>query len=115
MPEEEPMRTTKRMYSALIDVDEVAQRLGVSTRYVRRLVAERRIAYLKIGHLLRFDANVVDAWLEACEVDAYNGRGIPPTTRTAQDATSRSSDPRPAPRRRALSAEAFERNRQDQR
>lgn len=93
------MRTTKRMYSPLIDIDEVAHRLGVSTRYVRRLVAERRIAYLKIGHLLRFDANVVDAWLEACEVTTYEGRATPPPTRAAKAAVSRSSDSRPTPRR----------------
>ena len=93
------MRTTNRMYSPLIGIDEVAQRLGVSTRYVRRLVAERRIAYLKIGHLLRFDANVVDAWLAGCEVNAYDGRAIPPTTRAAKAAMSRSTDSRPTPRR----------------
>ena len=74
----------------MIDIDEVAQRLGVSTRYVRRLVAERRIAYLKIGHLLRFDAGVVDAWLEACEVNAYDGRGIPGGAVSVKSAGSRS-------------------------
>jgi excisionase family DNA binding protein len=99
MPEEQLMRTTKRMYSALIDIDEVAERLGVSTRYVRRLVAERRIAYLKIGHLLRFDANVVDAWLEACEVNAYDGRGTPSVVGPVKSAGSRSVAARPTPHR----------------
>ena len=63
MVEELRRRTT--IYAQLLDIGEVAQRLGVSTRYVRRLVAERRIAYLKVGHLLRFDGGVVDAWLGA--------------------------------------------------
>lgn len=67
-------RTT---YPPLIGIEEVAERLGVSTRYVRRLVAERRIAFLKIGHLLRFDVEVVDAWIEACAVNADDGRGLP--------------------------------------
>ena len=49
----------------LLAVEDLAARLGVSIRYVRRLVAERRIAYLKVGHLLRFDGGVVDAWLGA--------------------------------------------------
>ena len=74
------MRTTKRLLSPLMDLDEVAERLGVSPRYVRRLVAERRIAYLKVGHLLRFDTEVVDAWLEACEV----GPGVGPTTQRSR-------------------------------
>lgn len=39
----------------LMDLDAVARRLGVNHRHIRRLVAERRIPYLKWGHLLRFD------------------------------------------------------------
>ena len=49
----------------LLAVEDLAARLGVSIRYVRRLVAERRIAYLKIGHLLRFEPDVVDLWIES--------------------------------------------------
>jgi excisionase family DNA binding protein len=39
----------------LMNLAEVAERLGVNQRHVRRLVAERRVPYLKWGHLLRFD------------------------------------------------------------
>ena len=52
----------------LLGVEDLAARLGVSTRYVRRLVAERRIAYLKIGHLLRFEPDVADRWIESNRV-----------------------------------------------
>ncbi|MGH9155598.1 MAG: helix-turn-helix domain-containing protein [Acidimicrobiales bacterium] len=45
-----------------------ADRLGVTVRYVRRLVAERRIPYIKLGHLLRFDPDEVDAWLDRARV-----------------------------------------------
>jgi hypothetical protein len=34
-------------------------------RHVRRLVAERRIPYLKWGHLVRFDPVEIAAWLDA--------------------------------------------------
>lgn len=37
----------------LMAIDQVAQRLGVTVRHVRRLVDERRIPYLKWGKLLR--------------------------------------------------------------
>ena len=84
------MRTTNRVWEPLIDIDEVAERLGVSTRYVRRLVAERRIAYVKVGHLLRFDAAMVNAWLEACAVDA----GEWGATSLAARPVSRASDQR---------------------
>ena len=48
----------------LIDLEEVARRLGVNQRHVRRLVAERRIPFVKWGHLLRFDPTTIDSWLD---------------------------------------------------
>jgi excisionase family DNA binding protein len=49
---------------ALLDIEEVASLLGVGVRHVRRLVADRRIPYLKWGHLLRFDPVEVERWLD---------------------------------------------------
>ena len=37
------------------NITTVVRRLGVEVRHVRRLVAERRIPFIKRGHLLRFD------------------------------------------------------------
>jgi excisionase family DNA binding protein len=48
----------------LIDLPAVAERLGVNERHIRRLVAERRIPYVKWGHLLRFDRAEIDAWID---------------------------------------------------
>jgi excisionase family DNA binding protein len=48
----------------LMDLPAVARRLGVNHRHIRRLVAERRIPYLKWGHLLRFDPDEIEAWLD---------------------------------------------------
>lgn len=42
----------------------VADRLGVNQRHVRRLVAERRVPFLKWGHLLRFDPSEIEGWLD---------------------------------------------------
>jgi excisionase family DNA binding protein len=53
----------------LVDIARAAERLGVSVRYVRRLVAERRIPYVKFGHLLRFDPVELEAWIDAARVD----------------------------------------------
>jgi excisionase family DNA binding protein len=41
-------------------MDEVALRLGTSLRHMRRLVAERRIPIVKVGHLVRFDSHDVE-------------------------------------------------------
>jgi excisionase family DNA binding protein len=47
----------------LLTIDQLAQRLGITVRHVRRLVAERRVPYYKVGRLVRFDRNEIDEWL----------------------------------------------------
>jgi excisionase family DNA binding protein len=48
----------------LISISDVAETLGVDVRHVRRLVHERRIPYIKWGHLLRFDPAEIEAWID---------------------------------------------------
>jgi excisionase family DNA binding protein len=52
----------------LMDLSTVATYLGVGERHVRRLVLERRIPFIKWGHLLRFDPDEIDAWLDTNRV-----------------------------------------------
>lgn len=49
---------------SLWHIDTVARRLGVQVRHIRRLVNERRIPFIKWGHLLRFDPVEIEAWLD---------------------------------------------------
>ena len=53
----------------LLDADGLAARLGVTARFVRRLVEERRIPYLKIGRLVRFEPAEVDRWIGQSRVE----------------------------------------------
>jgi excisionase family DNA binding protein len=46
----------------------VAEWLGVEVVFVRRLVAERRIPFLKIGKFVRFDPAEVSAWIDGQRV-----------------------------------------------
>ncbi len=48
----------------LVDIEWVAGRLGVKVRHVRRLVADRRIPFVKWDHLLRFDPAEIEAWID---------------------------------------------------
>jgi excisionase family DNA binding protein len=57
----------------LIDCTEVAKLLGVTLRHVRRLVAERRIPFVKIGSFVRFDPADVRAYVLSCKVAAATG------------------------------------------
>ena len=49
----------------LLTIEQLAQRLGTTVRHVRRLVAERRVPYVKVGRLVRFDPEAVKSWLDA--------------------------------------------------
>ncbi len=49
----------------LMDITSLAEHLGVGPRHVRRLVAERRIPFIKWGHLIRFDPDEVRDWIDA--------------------------------------------------
>jgi excisionase family DNA binding protein len=53
----------------LLTIDELAQTLGTSVRHVRRLVAERRIPYVKVGWFIRFDGEEVARWIDEHRVD----------------------------------------------
>jgi excisionase family DNA binding protein len=53
----------------LMSIEDVAEHLGVTVRHVRRLVAERRIPFLKWGHLLRFDPGELNLGLEHRRID----------------------------------------------
>ena len=50
----------------LLDVQGLAEHLGVEVRHIRRLVHERRVPYIKWGHLVRFDPAEIIDWLERC-------------------------------------------------
>lgn len=59
------MQSENLSQTRLLDVSELAERLRVSERFVRRIVAERRISVQKVGRHIRFREADVDAFLEA--------------------------------------------------
>lgn len=63
---------TTETTTSLLDVNQVAERLCVSTRFVRRLVDERRIPFCKLGKFVRFDPADIDAWVQARRVDSVS-------------------------------------------
>lgn len=54
---------------ALLTVPEVADKLGTSQRFVRRLVHERRIAYMKLGKHVRISDRDVDDFIAAGRIE----------------------------------------------
>ena len=61
----------------LLDVDQAADRLGTSVRFIRRLIAERRIPYIKLGRHVRISTADLDSFIAAGRVEP------PPASRPA--------------------------------
>lgn len=65
----------------LLTIDEAADRLNVSVRFMRRLVAERRMAYVKVGKYIRFDPMDLDKWVSDRRIDPRRAHtGTPKTS-----------------------------------
>ncbi|KOX16621.1 excisionase [Streptomyces sp. NRRL F-6491] len=54
----------------MLTVDEAAERLGTGVRFIRRLVQERRIRYVKLGKHVRIADSVLIAYVEERTVPA---------------------------------------------
>jgi len=54
----------------VLTVEQSAERIGISPRTMRRIVAGRRIRYLKIGRLVRIYSPDLDAFVERSTIDA---------------------------------------------
>lgn len=64
------------MTSTLLTVEEAAKRLNTTTRFIRRLIAERRIAFTRLGRHVR---------IASLDLDEFVLRGrVEPTRRARQ-------------------------------
>ncbi|MCD7440100.1 excisionase family DNA-binding protein [Streptomyces lincolnensis] len=53
----------------LLDVQEVAERLGTTVRFSRRLIEERRITFVKVGRHVRIPERALEAYVAANTVE----------------------------------------------
>jgi excisionase family DNA binding protein len=60
---------TAELDTLLLSVEQAAERLGTSVRFVRRLVFERRIAYVKLGRHVRIATRDLDTFIAASRVE----------------------------------------------
>jgi len=73
----QPPRTAKEVTHTadrLLTADEAAERLGTGVRFVRRLIAERRIAFVKVGRHVRVSQSALDAFIETNTVQPATRR-----------------------------------------
>ena len=64
----------------LLTVEEAARRLGTPTRFIRRLIAERRIRFYKVGRYVRIDRHDLDTFITAGCIEPSTDAGHAPST-----------------------------------
>jgi excisionase family DNA binding protein len=55
--------------AALLTVEAVAERLSTSSRFIRRLIAERRIEFVKVGRHVRISESALADFIDAGRVE----------------------------------------------
>lgn len=55
-------------FGQLLTIDQAAEYLGTGRRFVRRLISERRIPYVKLGKHVRLERCALDAFVAAGRV-----------------------------------------------
>ncbi|MCU4747682.1 excisionase family DNA-binding protein [Streptomyces sp. G-5] len=58
----------------LLSVDEVAAVLGTTARFPRRLIAERRITFVKVGRHVRIPESAVNTFITTNTVEPVRRR-----------------------------------------
>lgn len=53
-----------------LTIPQAAEYTNLSERYIQHLVRSKRIPYLKVGRLVRFDPADLDRFLADCKVEA---------------------------------------------
>jgi excisionase family DNA binding protein len=67
-----------RMAPVLLDVDEAARRLGTKPRFVRRLIAERRIEFHRVGRHVRISEKALADFIDEGRVEPLTRAKVRP-------------------------------------
>jgi excisionase family DNA binding protein len=54
----------------LLTVEQAAEFMNITNHFVRRLIRERRIPFVKVGRLVRLRRSDIEAYLDECLVPA---------------------------------------------
>ena len=70
--------TSRRDQSAavLLTVEAAAERLSTSPRFIRRLIAERRIEFIKVGRHVRISESALADFIQAGRVEPLTAASV---------------------------------------
>ncbi len=58
------MRQGEPIRRRLFSIQEVSEYTGLSVHTLYTMVSQRRIPYVKVGRLTKFDVGLLDAWIK---------------------------------------------------
>ncbi len=61
-----------KMQKRLITIKEASEYLGISVNTLYSWVSQKKIDYVKIGRLTKFDLKIIDKFIENNSVEAVN-------------------------------------------
>ena len=56
----------------LLNIDEVSELIGLSQSAIYKMVNTKRIPYVKVGRLVKFEPSKIKLWIEKNSVDISN-------------------------------------------
>jgi len=60
------------MEKRFLGIKQLAEYLGIAEGTVYAWVCHRKIPYIKVGRLVKFDMRKIEKWLEERSVEVYN-------------------------------------------
>ncbi len=75
------MTNTDKNADRLLTVEAAAERLSTSVRFIRRLIAERRIEFVKVGRHVRISESALAEFITAGRVEPMTAADIWSATR----------------------------------
>ncbi len=66
----------ERPRPALLTVTQAAERLNTGERFIRRLIDERRIEFVRVGRKIRIPADALEAFIDAGRVHPTNRQPV---------------------------------------
>jgi excisionase family DNA binding protein len=70
--------TDARLAEQLLSVEAAAERLDTTVRFIRRLIAERRIEFVRVGRHVRISESALADFIEAGKVPPLNVTNLRP-------------------------------------
>jgi excisionase family DNA binding protein len=74
-------KTSAMRAEQLLTVEAAAERLDTTVRFIRRLIAERRIEFVRVGRHVRITESALADFIEAGKVPPLNAAQLQPKLR----------------------------------